>query len=157
MLKERPTAIAIEKQTYFAIALALFLSIALIVTASIVAVGRQEPHDFGRSGSLLVIVSLGLVAYQFLYETSAERRRETIIRWLQLRNETSFQFAVDQAGDTEQQANHLIHGLIWRSRLAIVITSVGIGVVGEIIHGFGDLLFEFTCHALMCPQAAAVH
>ena len=140
----------VEKQTYYAVACAILLSIALILSAAAIAIERRCAHDFSRSGSLLVIISLALVAYQFLYETAAEKRREAIVQWLENQKQMDLRFTLDlNEIDPEKRAAHLIHSLIWRSRLTIVITSVGIGSVGEIIHGFGDLLIEFAAGALL--------
>jgi hypothetical protein len=125
----------VERQTQIAVLTGITLSVLVLIFAAWLALCAGELHDFNRSGSLLVIISLALVGYQFVYETSAEHRRERLSEWLKT-HEKSASIGI-AAGLHKGDA--LIRALIWRSRFVVLLSSVGVGIAGELVHGFGDL------------------
>ena len=137
----------VEKKTLIFSISAMASSIGVIACGIYKALQNSDSHYFNKFGSILVVISLLLVVYQFLYEADALRREEDLRRRLLAvpfyPNRPRLSLILDRG-----RAVGSVESLIWRSRLVVLGSSVFIGIIGELVHGFGDDALDALLNAL---------
>ena len=117
--------------------------IVLVTLAAGVAAAREtgDPHWLNRSGALVSALCAAAILIQVLIEISVEHRLSaaTIARTRVPTEET----LIDPLSRVETRIRlaRIEHRerLLVRTRLRVVLVVVGGAIVGELVHGFGDL------------------
>ena len=126
------------------------------IAGFIIAILTREPEWFSRFGTILVVLSLCLTLVQFLLESELPTHIE------QLQNEAKIR--LEERGESSEEAEValavLSRGLrekYERSRYRILITSLITAAIGELLHGFGDLVVAGLFKLVALGSVAAQH
>ena len=124
------------------------LVLAVLVASGILAHSTDDAHWVNRGGALIAALAAGSVLLQIAVEIGLEHTRHEIEA---RRNATALPLEpsspIDrlakrlQAGDSIRQVKRLE-----RQRLHIALRVVACAMLGELLHGFGDLA---ACHLFM--------
>lgn len=126
---------------------AIVLSIALGAWAS---VWLNDPRALERSGAAIAAIAAAAVLFQILTELKIEEERTTLSRQEQDAQEVegASPLGALQARLIRKRMEVLQAGLV-RARLRVAAFVVTGAMIGELLHGFGDLI---ACHLLIsCP------
>jgi len=133
----------LDKRTIAACAIGAVVFVLLVATGVTAAITRTEPDLLNRVGSLVVAESLILTVWQFWYERSAEERRDAMAEKLPGRSAIPSIAALARAAvDRPSHRGSSVEAMIWRSRVVIFGSAIGFGLIGEILHGWGDIIIS---------------
>jgi hypothetical protein len=127
-----------------------YVAIAVLIVLASIVVARiyDDPHIVNRGGALLAAIAASLVLYEAFFEERVKKRlgRESTDKspddrrteggvWpFSPRAILAQRLALRQWRSREQEFNEV--------RMGLLLLSGILAVLGEIIHGFGDLLYE---------------
>lgn len=97
-----------------------------------------DPHYMNRMGSLVVCVSLGVTAVQFAYERQSERRLEHAQTMDPIARLIHAAVGLTPEGVRRHMSQRYTDNREW-----LFIYSVSFAIVGELLHGWGDLLLHY--------------
>jgi hypothetical protein len=106
----------------------------------------HDPHWLNRAGALLAAIAAGAILLQIKAELQIEKAREALIK--QAKAPQTHQDIITPLDALEARliANRAeFRGAeLARARLTVALFVIGTAVVGELLHGFGDLLMCFV-------------
>lgn len=115
--------------------LLILLIASLIGTLGYWSIALHDTHYMNRFGSLVVCVSLCVAAVQFLFERRSERRLESADTVDPLDRLVQAAF-----GNTPKRLKQRWRRTYDNNRGWLFVYSVCFGIVGELLHGWGDIL-----------------
>jgi hypothetical protein len=119
----------------------------LVMVASFYLAWRlADPHIAGRGGALISAMAAGAILYQILYEVQLEDSR----RALEVAPSTDPEpiRPIDQLAERLlERERKLAMAALTTRRLRLASYVVSCAISGELLHGFGDLIF---CSLLHC-------
>jgi hypothetical protein len=126
----------------------VLFAIAIMVVFFVLAYIYHDPHYVNRGGALLAAFAASLVLYEAFFEEKAKvvlgARPETTngggngakLADLSPRAGLARRLALRKWRSKEQEFNEVRFGLIFLSGV--------LAVIGEVFHGFGDILFKYV-------------
>jgi hypothetical protein len=132
-------------QTAFG-SLLLGAAVIVLAVAAVLAWHLSDPHIINRGGALISAMAAGAILVQILHEIRIEDSR----RKLENEKESMPDEIVSPIGRLAERLaqgkrNREIEALK-KSRLQIASYVVSCAIAGEVLHGFGDLLFCTVIH-----------
>jgi hypothetical protein len=133
----------LDKSTIVACAASIGVLVFLIAGGVTMGLRSDEPEFLSRAGALVVAESLILTVWQFWYERTAERRRTVMAERMPMRPASSGWAATARVAVGESaHGEGSFETKIWRSRVCIFGTAIMLGFVGEVLHGWGDMMIS---------------
>lgn len=118
----------------------------LLILGVFLAICLRDAHIVNRFGGSLTALSLLMVLYQFKFE-NRRKHDETHFREYVARLQRDRVYPPEKQNEIEDQLRSKadeLEGI----RYLILITSVFIGIVGELIHAWGDLTLYWLMPSL---------
>lgn len=123
----------------------------VVVCGAITSIRTGDPHWLNRAGAFLAALAAAAIFIQIKAEMEIEKAKEELSKQSgRLHSAGGFMTPVDdlegrlRMNRIELEGSRLTHG-----RLTVAAFVVGTAVVGEFLHGFGDLL---ACYVFnVCP------
>jgi len=110
--------------------------------------GTGDPHWLSRAGALIAAVAAGAIIVQIVIEIHLEGKRSALEdRVHNLQDEAQATPLDDLASRLSAKRLEVHSGRLSRERLIVAAYVVGAAMVGEVLHGFGDL---WMCAWLLC-------
>jgi hypothetical protein len=126
--------------------LAAVVNIAILITFWIFSYALGNPHLFQRSGALVAALAALLVILQLVDELQFEEQRKVL-------EQDRMKSGIPVAGtpDVEFRVRQKIYrsqvGALARRRIGTAFLAAICAVLGELVHGYGDLLVPVAIHA----------
>ena len=118
-----------------------FLIVGLMAVGVWLSISMHDPHWLNRSGAAIAAVAAGAILLQIRVEVKIEDRRK------KLQEEAARTEEVDRstpvgALEAKLAATRIErrHEALTTTRLMVAAYVVGCAMIGELLHGFGDLL-----------------
>jgi hypothetical protein len=123
-------------------ALALVIVVGMFVTVLVwLSKESGEAEMLNRYGSLVVCVSLAVAAAQFAYERYSEHDLDSIEK-----SDPISMLMRTALGRNAAKYKVRLHQVYERNRVWLFGASVCFGVIGEFLHGWGDVVLHALTH-----------
>lgn len=119
-----------------------FLALVIVVLSWVKAVSANDAHWVNRGGALIAALAAGSVLLQIVVEIELERRRVKVESRMagSIHSPESMSVIERKAMQMEKNKIHQQVEDLEQQRLRVVLNVVVCAMVGELLHGFGDLI-----------------
>jgi CHASE3 domain sensor protein len=120
------------------------LAVALIVVGAIVSVATDDPHYLARFGAIVAAIGAVLVIMQIRFDIAIERDYQEFIRRIDSGDQLTGSAPIDEAANRiKNQSRAKAHEEVKESRTSAAVIVAAITAVGELLHGWGDMIMEY--------------
>lgn len=122
-------------------------AVATLVVGAVASEWMHNPHLLNRIGAILVVASLVATFWQFSFEGKATAGTTSALRKIrQAALSRELSLAVTEEAIAKKSAE--IVRYVEKARRGVLLNSLTVAAVGEVFHGFGDLIFEVGSNAV---------
>jgi hypothetical protein len=117
---------------------AIGVALAAVYLGYVIARKKGDPHWINRTGAAIVATEGVIAVAEFLRQERLKRIRSGIM----VGGGVGRTSGTGSEALTLSRANNILEREIRRSELQIVIIAAFLAIIGEVLHGFGDIIYE---------------